>query len=101
MRKTIQLALFTIVFLALAPAATAQEDSYYDAWRSVSGQRGTLKEEHGAVVFTVDAQGPIMVAHVGRDYVDFARFTRTKGERRTHRLVPLTRLVLRRSRVVQ
>lgn len=87
--------------MTFAAAAAGQEDSYASVWKSVEGKRGTLKQEHGENVFTLDDAGGMVIVHVGRDYAEFARFTREKGERRTHRFIPLSRLVLRQSRLTR
>ncbi|MEA2463152.1 MAG: hypothetical protein QOJ98_899 [Acidobacteriota bacterium] len=88
-----------VLAMAFAAAAAAQEDSLYSVWKAAEGERGTFKNEEGTPVFTIDTEGPMMIAHVGRDYVELARFTKQKGERRTHRTVPMSRMILRRSKL--
>jgi hypothetical protein len=100
MRKKAGFVLLLVLTMAFAVAAAAQEDSLYSVWKAAEGERGALKNEEGAHVFTLDAEGTMVILHVGRDYVEIARYTKVKGERRTHRFVPMAHLVLRRSKLV-
>jgi hypothetical protein len=97
-RKSVY-AVLLVLAMAFAATAAAQEQTLYDAWKAAEGQRGTLKQEEGGYVYSIDDEGTMVIAYVGRDYVDFARYTKAKGERLTHRLIPISRLVLRRSRL--
>ena len=101
-KKALYLMLVALA-LTLAAPAFSQEETLYDAWKAAEGKRGTLKHQDGQCeyVFTLEDNGEQMIFRVGRDYVEFARFTREKGERRTHRLVHLSRVALRRSRLSQ
>lgn len=99
MHKKFIYAVLLVLTMAFAATAAAQEDSLYSVWKAAEGERGTFKNEEGTPVFTVDAAGPMTIAHVGRDYVEFARYTKQKGERRTHRFVPMSRVILRRSKL--
>ncbi|HYK02188.1 MAG TPA: hypothetical protein VE974_10560 [Thermoanaerobaculia bacterium] len=98
MHKKSIYAMLLVLTMAFAATAAAQED-LYSVWKAAEGERGTLKNEEGTPVFTIEAEGPMLIIKVGRDYVEFARYTKQKGERRTHRTVPMERLVLRRSRL--
>lgn len=97
-KKTIITVLLLVLAMAFAATAAGQE-SLYDVWKSVEGQRGTLKNEEGTPVYTVEEGGTMVIVRVGRDYVEFARHTTAKGERRTHRTVPMEKLILRRSKL--
>ncbi|HYC90768.1 MAG TPA: hypothetical protein VEO54_16240 [Thermoanaerobaculia bacterium] len=101
MHKKALYSLLVALALTLAATASGQEETFYESWKASEGKRGTLKHQDGdcEYIFTLDDAGEQMIARVGRDYVEFARFTREKGERRTHRLVPMSRLVMRRSRL--
>jgi hypothetical protein len=99
MHRKITYAMLLVLAMAFAATAAAQDDTLYTVWKAAEGERGTFKNEEGTPVFTVEAEGPMMIAHVGRDYVEFARYTKQKGERRTHRTVPMSRLILRRSKL--
>ena len=99
MRKKVGFVLLLVLAMAFAATAAAQEDSLYSVWKAAEGERGALKNEEGAHVFTLDAEGPMVILHVGRDYVELALFKK-KGERRTHRFVPLSQMVLRQSKLV-
>jgi hypothetical protein len=99
MQKKSVYAMLLVLTMAFAATAAAQEDSLYSVWKAAEGERGSLKNEEGTPVFTVEAEGAMVIVHVGRDYVEFARYTKQKGERRTHRTVPMSRLVLRRSKL--
>lgn len=99
MHKKPVYAVLLVLAMAFAATAAAQEQNLYDAWKAAEGQRGTLKQEEGGYVYSLEEQGAMVIVYVGRDYVDFAHYTRAKGERRTHRLIPISRLVMRRSRL--
>ena len=103
MHKKALYLMLVVLALTLAAAASAQEETLYDAWKGSEGKRGTLKHQDGECeyIFTLEENGEQMISRVGRDYVEFARFTKEKGERRTHRIVPMSRVVLRRSRLSQ
>ena len=101
MHKKAMYLMLVVLALTLAAAAFAQEATLYDAWKGSEGKRGTLKHQDGECeyVFTLEEYGEQVIVYVGRDYVEFALYTKEKGERRTHRLVPMSRLALRRSRL--
>jgi hypothetical protein len=100
MHRKYTYAVLLMMAMAFAASAAAQDDSLYGVWKAAEGERGTFKSEEGTPVFTIDAEGPMQILHVGRDYVELVRYSKLKGERRTHRFVPLSQMVLRRSKLV-
>lgn len=103
MQKKSLYAMVVILALTFAATLSAQEQTFAEAWKNAVGKRGTIQHTDGSseYVYTIEDKGEMVIVFVGQDYVDFARFTTEKGERRTHRLIPMSKLVMRRSRLTQ
>ncbi|HEX2832581.1 MAG TPA: hypothetical protein VHW00_06180 [Thermoanaerobaculia bacterium] len=108
MQKKSLYAMVVILALTFAATLSAQqppvaEPTMADVWKHAVGKRGTIQHTDGSCeyVYTVEDKGEMVIVFVGQDYVDFARFTTEKGERLTHRLIPMSKLVMRRSRLTQ
>ena len=73
MRKALAVLLIDIFLVSTQAAVAAQSQTFHEVWTKVLGKRGTLTAEAGGYVFTRTDNGPIVVAFVGTDYVDFGR----------------------------